>query len=120
MVHRGAAVVPAAVGVSAGFQEDLGTLEVPVDHSYVEGGLSFHVHQVDLSPFAEEEVDAGPVAGGGRNAQRRAGQPATAPHRLLVDPAGIVRGESVGSDSAFCILAPPHLPQPRRRMLGEH
>lgn len=80
MVDRGAAVVPAAVGVSSSFQEDSGTLEVPIDHSYVEGGLPLHIHQVDLGPFAEEEVDAGAVASSGGDAQRCAGQPAAAPH----------------------------------------
>lgn len=89
MVDRGAAVVSAAIGVSPSFQEDLGTLEVSVDHSHVEGGLPLHIHQVDLSPFAKEEVNAGPVAGSGSDAQGCAGQPAAAPHRLLVDPAGI-------------------------------
>lgn len=115
MVDRGAAVVPAAVGVSPSFQEDLGTLEVPVDHSYVEGCLPLHVHQVDLSPFAEEEVHAGPMAGSGSDAQRRAGQPATAPHRLLVDPAAL-EGESIPSKEPSCCLAPPHLPQPPGRI----
>lgn len=119
MVDRGAAVVPAAVGVSPSFQEDLGTLEVPVDHGHIEGGLPLHIHQVDLSPFAEEEVDAGAMAGGGSDAQRRAGQPAAAPHGLLVDPAGIGGGKSTGSERASCHLAPSHLPQPQRRMLGE-
>lgn len=73
MVDRGAAVVSAAIGVSPSFQEDLSTLEVPVDHSHVEGGLPLHIHQVNLSPFAKEEVNAGPVAGSGSDAQGCAG-----------------------------------------------
>lgn len=87
VVDGSAAMVPAAIGVSSSFQQDLGTLEVPVDHSHVEGGLPLHIHQVDLSPFLEEEVDTGAMASGGGNAQRSAGQPAAAPHRLFIDPA---------------------------------
>jgi len=115
MVDRGAAVVPAAVGVSPGFQEDLGTLEVSIDHGYVEGGLPLHVHQVDLGSFLEEKVHAGAVAGGGGDAQRRAGQPATAPHRLLVDPAGIGREKQWVREALLspCTTPPPPAPKGR-------
>lgn len=80
MVHRGAAVVPAPVGISASLQQDLGTLQVPIDHSHVEGCLPLDVHQVDLGTFAQQEVNAGAMAGSGRDAQRGAGQPPAAPH----------------------------------------
>lgn len=73
-------MVSAAVGVSPSFQENLSTLKVPVDHGHIEGSLPLHIHEVDLSPFAQEEVDARAMAGGGGDAQRRAGQPAAAPH----------------------------------------
>lgn len=87
MVDRGAAVVPASIGVGAGFQKDLGALQVPVHHGHVQGRLSLHVHQVHLSPLPDQEVHAVPVACSGRDAQWCAGQPAAAPHRLLVDAA---------------------------------
>lgn len=87
MVDRRAAVVPASVGVGAGLQEDLGALQVPVHHSHVQGRLSLHVHQVHLGPLADQEVHAVPVARGGGDAQGRAGEPAAAPHGLLVDAA---------------------------------
>lgn len=102
-------MVPAAIGVSSSFQQDLGTLEVPVDHSHVEGGLPLHIHQVDLSPFLEEEVDTGAMASGGGNAQRSAGQPAAAPHRLFIDPAGEKHGVK-RSPVTFCH---PTWPRPR-------
>lgn len=102
-------MVPAAIGVSSSFQQDLGTLEVPVDHSHVEGGLPLHIHQVDLSPFLEEEVDTGAMASGGGNAQRSAGQPAAAPHRLFIDPAGEKHGVK-RSPVTFCL---PTCPSPR-------
>lgn len=103
--------MPAAIGVSPSFQEDLGTLKVPVDHGHVEGGLPLDVHQVDLGPFAQEEVNAGAMAGGGGDAQRGAGQPAAAPHRLLVDPAD-VGGRSRGSEKA-----PGHQNAPKKNRL---
>lgn len=106
--------MPAAIGVSPGFQEDLGTLEVPVDHGHVEGGLPLDIHQVDLGPFAQEEVDAGAMAGGGGDAQRGAGQPAAAPHRLLVDPAG------VGGRSRRSEKASGHQNTPKKPRLPSH
>lgn len=87
VVHRGAAMVMAPVGVCASFQQDLGALQVPVHHSHVEGCLPLHIHQINLRPFLEEEIHAVAMASGGSDAQRGAGQPATAPHRLLVDSA---------------------------------
>uniref|UniRef100_A0A480HZC3 Ankyrin repeat and SOCS box protein 1 isoform X1 n=1 Tax=Sus scrofa TaxID=9823 RepID=A0A480HZC3_PIG len=89
VVDRGAAVVPAPVGVGAGFQQDLGALQVPVHHGHVQGGLALHVHQVHLGPLPDEEVHAVAVARGGGDAQRRAGQPAAAPDRLLIDAAPV-------------------------------
>lgn len=87
MVDWGAAVVPASVGVGAGFQEDLGALQVPVHHSHVQGGLSLYIHEVHLGPFPDKEVHTVAMAGSGRDPQRCAGQPAAAPDRLLVDAA---------------------------------
>lgn len=80
-------MVPAAVGVSASFQEDLSTLQVSVHHSHVQGSLSFHVHEIHLGPFPDQEVHTVAVACGGCDSQWRAGEPATAPDRLLVDAA---------------------------------
>ena len=80
-------MVPASIGVGTGLQEDLGTLQVPVHHSHVQGRLSLHVHQVHLGPLADKEVHTVPVARGGSDAQGRAGEPAAAPHGLLVDAA---------------------------------
>lgn len=87
MVDGGAAVVPASVGVGASFQEDLGALQVSIHHSHVQGSLSFYVHEIHLGPFPDKEVHTVPVARGGRDSQRCAGEPATAPDRLLVDTA---------------------------------
>lgn len=87
MVHWSAAVVPAAVGVSASFQEDLGALQVPVHYSHIQGSLPLDVHQVHLGPFAYEEVHTVAMACSGCNPQWGAGEPAAAPDRLLIDAA---------------------------------
>lgn len=87
VVDGGAAVVPAPVGVGAGLEEDLGALQVPVHHSHVQGSLSLYIHEVHLGPFPDKEVHAVAVACGGRDPQRSAREPATAPHGLLVDAA---------------------------------
>lgn len=89
MVHWSAAVVPAAVWVSASFQEDLGALQVPVHYSHIQGSLPLDVHQVHLGPFAYEEVHTVAMACSGCNPQWGAGEPAAAPDRLLIDAAPV-------------------------------
>lgn len=89
MVHRSAAVVPAAIGVSTSFQKDLRALQVPVHHSHIQGSLSLDIHQVYLRSFADEEVHTVPMACGGCNSQWCAGEPAAAPDRLLIDAAPV-------------------------------
>lgn len=44
VVQRGAAVVATSVGIGSGFEEDPDAVQVTVDHSYVEGCLTFHIH----------------------------------------------------------------------------
>lgn len=89
MVHRSAAVVPAAVGVSTSFQKDLSALQVPVHYRHIQGSLPLDIHQVHLCPFAYEEVHTVPMACGGCDPQWCAGEPATAPDRLLIDAAPV-------------------------------
>lgn len=89
MVHRSASVVPAAIGVSTSFQQDLSALQVTVHHSHIQGRLSLDIHQVHLRPFAYEEVHTVPMACGGCDSQWCAGEPATAPDRLLIDAAPV-------------------------------
>lgn len=85
MVHRSAAVVPAPVGVCTSLQQDFYTFQMPIHNGHIQGGLPLHVHQVDLSPFLDEEVHAIAMASSGSNSQGGARQPTTAPHRLLID-----------------------------------
>lgn len=87
MVDRGAAVVPASVGVGTSFEKDLGTLQVPIHDSHIQCGLPLYVHQVHLGPLSDKEVHTVPVTCSGSDSQWRAGEPATAPDRLLVDAA---------------------------------
>lgn len=88
VVERGAAMVAAAVGVRAGLQENAHAVQVSVDHRHIQRRLSLHIHQVHFGPLTDEEVHTVAVAGGGSDAEGRAGQPATAPHRLLIDSPG--------------------------------
>lgn len=44
MVQRGAAVVSASIGVCSGFKENPDTVQVTVNHGYVEGCLAFDVN----------------------------------------------------------------------------
>lgn len=106
-------MVPASVGVSAGLQEDLGTLQVSVDHGHVQGRLSLHVHQVHLGALPDEEVHAVAVAGSGRDAQGRAGQPAAAPHRLLVDAATTEHRTAGAGGRSTAACCPVPTPRPR-------
>lgn len=89
MVNRSASVVPAAIGVSTSFQQDLSALQVTVHHSHIQGRLPLDIHQVHLRPFAYEEVHTVPMACGGCDSQWCAGEPATAPDRLLIDAAPV-------------------------------
>lgn len=88
VVQRGAAVVPASVGVGSGFEEDANAVQVTIDHSYIEGCLPFDIHQVHLSSLGDQIGHTGGVARCGRDAQGSAGQAAAAPHRLLIDTPG--------------------------------
>lgn len=89
VVDRRTAMVPASVGVSTGFKEDLGALQVPVHHSHIQGSLALYIHQIHLGPLLDKEVHTVPMASSGRDSQWCAGQPATAPDRLLVDAAPV-------------------------------
>lgn len=86
MVERGATVVAAAVGVRASLQENMHAVQMPVDHCHIQRCLALHIYQVHFSSLTDEEVHTVAVACGGSDAERRARQPATTPHRLFINP----------------------------------
>lgn len=94
VVQRGAAVVSASIGVCSGLKEYPDTVQVTVNHSYVEGRLAFDINQVHLSSLGDQIRHAGGVSGCGCDAQRSAGQTPATPHRLLIDAPAINRGMS--------------------------
>lgn len=101
--------MPAAIGVSTSFQQDLSALQVTVHHSHIQGRLSLDIHQVHLRPFAYEEVHTVPMACGGCDSQWCAGEPATAPDRLLIDAATWEHRELVRVTPGRPAVLPPLL-----------
>lgn len=95
VVQRGAAVVPTSVRIGSGFEEDLDTVQVTINHSYIEGCLTFYINQVHLGSLGDQIGHAGSVTCCGCDPQRGTGQAATTPHRLLIDTPSTQRERGV-------------------------